>query len=135
MYRRSGGTIDVDELEDALVAAGATVNHDDLTRMMNDVDPDGEGEIAFPEFVKIMKQISAGGGHAEDEAWLAAQEHGVKVEVRKFRPGAFHGEAALDRAAAAEYEDEWHCKARAQPLVTTACLPVFHSPRYRFCPF
>ena len=54
----NGGSIDVEELKDALEALGQNPTHEDCQRMVDEVDDDGSGEIEFDEFLVLMsKQI------------------------------------------------------------------------------
>lgn len=116
------GSVDADELEDALLAAGVEVNHDALVGMLNAVDEDGSGEIEFDEFCQIMEKLT---GAAPETEWVVEKEGDVKVEFRQFGPGQFHSAAALDDA---EHE-EWPCKVFA--LEDTDLVVIAHADYVR----
>ena len=55
-----GGSIDVDELGDAMRALGQDPDPEELQAMVDEVDEDGSGEIEFDEFLILMtKQMVA----------------------------------------------------------------------------
>ena len=55
-----GGSIDVDELKEAMEALGQSPDDEELQTMVDEVDEDGSGEIEFDEFLVLMtKQIAA----------------------------------------------------------------------------
>eukprot|EP00949_MAST-11_sp_MAST-11-sp1_P001770 g1770.t1 len=55
-----GGSIDVDELKEAMEALGQSPDDEELQSMVDEVDEDGSGEIEFEEFLVLMtKQIEA----------------------------------------------------------------------------
>ena len=86
------------------------------------MDPDGGGELGFDQFVKILIQIQEGGS-AADEQWMGSVENGTKVEVKRFVVGGNNGEAALEPAAAVEYETEWQARVGGRPA---ACGGACH---------
>jgi len=50
----NSGAIDVRELKAAIKALGMDVGVEELTKMVSDVDKDGNGTIEFPEFLSMM---------------------------------------------------------------------------------
>merc|ERR1711934_185129 len=48
------GTIDLKELSKAMKALGIAVKKEELKKMISDVDPSGDGEIDFDEFLQMM---------------------------------------------------------------------------------
>jgi calmodulin len=55
-----GGSIDVEELGDAMRALGSDPDPEELQQMVDEVDEDGSGEIEFDEFLLLMsKQMVA----------------------------------------------------------------------------
>ena len=51
-----GGSIDVDELGDAMRALGQDPDPEELQAMVDEVDEDGSGEIDFEEFLLMMEK-------------------------------------------------------------------------------
>ena len=49
------GAIDDDELYQAMKAIGLRTSKKECSKMINDQDEDGNGEIDFPEFLEMMK--------------------------------------------------------------------------------
>ena len=52
----NGGSIDVDELKDALESLGQVVTEDSVQALVDEVDEDGSGEIEFDEFLVLMSR-------------------------------------------------------------------------------
>jgi Ca2+-binding EF-hand superfamily protein len=52
-----GGSIDVAELTQALVALGISDTKDEIDRLVQQIDADGSGEIEFSEFVEVMRKL------------------------------------------------------------------------------
>eukprot|EP00831_Metopus_contortus_P003439 TRINITY_DN11268_c0_g1_i1.p2 TRINITY_DN11268_c0_g1~~TRINITY_DN11268_c0_g1_i1.p2 ORF type:complete len:208 (-),score=60.17 TRINITY_DN11268_c0_g1_i1:299-922(-) len=60
-----GGSISAEELEEPLIALGFAENRDDIQRLINVIDKNGNGEIELDEFLAIIKtgrQDSGGPG-------------------------------------------------------------------------
>ncbi|KAK9766440.1 hypothetical protein K7432_004463 [Basidiobolus ranarum] len=51
------GVIDPQELKSVLEHYGEHIDDDEIQRMFNEVDIDGNGYIEFDEFVKLMKSL------------------------------------------------------------------------------
>lgn len=51
------GMIDVEELEDPLIALGLAQSHDEVVKLVNAVDFDQSGHIEFKEFLSIMSSV------------------------------------------------------------------------------
>jgi len=51
----SPGKIDIDELEEPLIALGLCETRDEVINIMKKVDIDGNGTIEFEEFLLILK--------------------------------------------------------------------------------
>ena len=49
--------IDVEELEDPLIALGLAQSHDEVVKLVNAVDFDQSGHIEFKEFLSIMSSV------------------------------------------------------------------------------
>lgn len=58
--------IGVSELEDPLIALGFVANREDVQKLIDTVDEDGNGEIEFEEFLLIMKAIKGSGGNVDE---------------------------------------------------------------------
>jgi Ca2+-binding EF-hand superfamily protein len=52
----NGGSIDVDELKDALESLGQVVTEESVQELVDEVDEDGSGEIEFDEFLVLMSR-------------------------------------------------------------------------------
>jgi Ca2+-binding EF-hand superfamily protein len=52
----NGGSIDVDELKDALESLGQVVTEESIQALVDEVDEDGSGEIEFDEFLVLMSR-------------------------------------------------------------------------------
>ena len=52
------GCIGIDELEEPLIGLGFAQTREEVTRMIDQVDEDGSGEIEFAEFLKIINMAS-----------------------------------------------------------------------------
>jgi Ca2+-binding EF-hand superfamily protein len=52
----NGGSIDVDELKDALESLGQIVTEESVQELVDEVDEDGSGEIEFDEFLVLMSR-------------------------------------------------------------------------------
>lgn len=53
----SKGMIDVEELEDPLIALGLAQSHEEVVKLVNAVDFDHSGHIEFKEFLSIMSSV------------------------------------------------------------------------------
>lgn len=49
--------IDVEELEDPLIALGLAQSHEEVEKLVTAVDDDGSGHIEFKEFLTIMSSV------------------------------------------------------------------------------
>ena len=52
----SGGSIDAEELKDALESLGQVVTEESVQELVDEVDEDGSGEIEFDEFLVLMSR-------------------------------------------------------------------------------
>eukprot|EP01051_Picozoa_sp_SAG22_P005488 SAG22_NODE_327_length_12278_cov_10.550209_9_plen_169_part_00 len=55
-----GGSIDVDEMHEAMKSLGSETSKKDIKVLMDEIDEDGNGEVDFDEFVAMMKKKMAG---------------------------------------------------------------------------
>ena len=51
------GMIDVEELEDPLIALGLAQSHEEVENLVKAVDDDKSGHIEFKEFLSIMSSV------------------------------------------------------------------------------
>lgn len=49
--------IDVEELEDPLIALGLAQSHEEVVKLVDSVDDDHSGHIEFKEFLHIMNSV------------------------------------------------------------------------------
>ena len=87
----SSGTIDVDELEKVMGYVGNIIEHDELERLVKELDPNGNGELTFEQFLSLMVRHKENYKYKVDNKGDEAHTHlmqALRGSQRRFRPDA-----------------------------------------------